>query len=136
MQHKILGARAHRKHSCMLSHRGPTARTAAHLLCQPPTANRRGDVYLYTHTGYLWSDADAAVYCRQLGYGGGGLAYTGAVYGAATSSYMLTAVACGGGEAAIGACTAQPLVYTGAWSPQVCGLWIGRKAALVPGLMA
>ncbi|KAG2426625.1 hypothetical protein HXX76_012939 [Chlamydomonas incerta] len=67
---------------------------------------------------FLWSDADAAVYCRQLGYGGGGLSYTGAVYGAATLPYMLTAVSCGGGEAALGSCAAQPLVRTTAWPAQ------------------
>ncbi|KAG2452079.1 hypothetical protein HYH02_003115 [Chlamydomonas schloesseri] len=86
--------------------------------------NVQGSVYGPPTGSTQWTDADATVYCRQLGYGGGGLSYSpsSTVFGAATLPYMLTSVNCSGGESTIEACPAQPLVYESLYATDVAGV--------------
>ncbi|KAG2433991.1 hypothetical protein HYH02_012452 [Chlamydomonas schloesseri] len=56
-----------------------------------------------------FSAGSAAVICRQLGYGGGGLAYGGAVFGVATRPYILDQLNCTGRESNLGQCPSNRL---------------------------
>ena len=53
---------------------------------------------------YRWDDSDARVVCRQLGYSGGGVAFTNSYYGEGSGPIWLDDVACHGDENQITYC--------------------------------
>ncbi|KAG2444027.1 hypothetical protein HYH02_009226 [Chlamydomonas schloesseri] len=69
-----------------------------------------------------FSAGSAAVICRQLGYGGGGLAYAGAVFGVATRPYILDQLNCTGRESNLGQCPSNPLGVNDCFANEAAGV--------------
>ncbi|KAG2452314.1 hypothetical protein HYH02_003338 [Chlamydomonas schloesseri] len=69
-----------------------------------------------------FSAGSAAVICRQLGYDGGGLAYTGAVFGVATRPYILDQLNCTGRESNLGQCPFDPIDYNDCDADEAAGV--------------